>query len=167
VTGKRKRKTMHYTAIVHREGKQWLAEFPDASGCQTFADSEVELAAAAEQALEGWLEAHLVDGKAPPRPRSRVKVPAKRKAMRVLVSPRLTVALGIRWTRHDMGLTQAQIAAKIGVSQQQIAKLEDPDENPTLKSLDRVARGIGLQFELAFTVAEPERARASGKRRAA
>jgi predicted RNase H-like HicB family nuclease len=57
---------MDYVANVHREGTQWVAEFPDAPGCQTFADSKEELRAAAQEALEGWLEAHLAARQVPP-----------------------------------------------------------------------------------------------------
>ena len=51
---------MQFDAYIHREGKAWLAEFPDCPGCQTFADSRDALPGAAAEALEGWLESHLV-----------------------------------------------------------------------------------------------------------
>ena len=31
---------MQYVATITRAGASWLAEFPDAPGCQTFAESE-------------------------------------------------------------------------------------------------------------------------------
>jgi hypothetical protein len=34
---------MHYTAIVRREGRHWLADFPDCPGCQTFSVSQTLL----------------------------------------------------------------------------------------------------------------------------
>src|SRR5213079_3626750 len=43
--------TMHYTAVVTREGKQTLAEFPGCPGCQTFADRDEDIAERAEEAL--------------------------------------------------------------------------------------------------------------------
>jgi len=70
---------MDYAAYIHLEGKHRLAEFPDAPGCQTFASSADELRVAAQEALEGGLEARLVDGYAPPRPRVRRKAPGRRK----------------------------------------------------------------------------------------
>ena len=60
---------MHYTAIVTKEGKQTLAEFPGCPGCQTFADPGEDVAERAEEALAGWLEAQLVSGQAPPEPK--------------------------------------------------------------------------------------------------
>lgn len=142
---------MHYVAYVHREGKRWLAEFPDAPGCQTFASSEVALRRAAKEALEGWLEAHLVGGEAPRRPRSRRRAPVRRRLLVVHVDPRLATAVHLRWARQDAGLSQAQLAQRVGVSQQQIAKLENPDENPTLGTVVKVFEALGL--ELAITVA--------------
>jgi predicted RNase H-like HicB family nuclease/DNA-binding XRE family transcriptional regulator len=141
---------MYYVTYVHPEGNQWLAEFPDAPGCQTFADTPEQLMAAAQEALEGWLEAHLVDGDAPPRPKLRRAAPEGRRAMKVTVRSSLSAALSIRWARQDLDISQAELARRIGVSQQQIAALEDPDKNPTLRSLDEVAKGLGLQLDVSF-----------------
>jgi predicted RNase H-like HicB family nuclease/DNA-binding XRE family transcriptional regulator len=141
---------MYYVAHVHQEGQQLLVEFPDAPGCQTFVDSPQELHAAAQEALEGWLEAHLVDGEAPPRPKLRHKAPEGRRAMKIGVAPSLSAALSIRWARQDLDLSQADLARRLGVSQQQIAALEDPDKNPTLRSLDEVAKGLGLRLDVTF-----------------
>ncbi len=144
---------MHYAAYVHREGKRWLAEFPDAPGCQTFAGSEARLRGAAKEALEGWLETHLLGGEAPERPRVRRRAPGGRKLVRVHVDPLLATAVHLRWARQDAGLSQAQLAKRVGVSQQQIAKLENPDENPTLRTLDKVVKALGLELEISISAA--------------
>jgi predicted RNase H-like HicB family nuclease/DNA-binding XRE family transcriptional regulator len=142
---------MRYKALVFREGSSWLAEFPDCPGCQTFADSEEELSGMAKDALEGWLEAHLVDGQAPPRPsRNHGAAPRGRTVMEVPVSPRLAVALRIRWERQRARLTQGELALRAGVTQQQIAKLEHPDENPSIGTLAKVADALGLELEVSF-----------------
>ncbi len=59
---------MRYPALVSREGPNWLIEFPDCPGCQTFARSEADVTARAREALEGWLEVAREDGEAPPAP---------------------------------------------------------------------------------------------------
>src|SRR5262252_1312669 len=105
---------MFYTAYVYAEGKRWLAEFPDAPGCQTFADSMDELRADAREALEGWLEVHLVKGKAPPRPGAHRRAPKGMESMEVHISPSLA---------------------------------------PTLASIERAAKALGLNLELSFTPA--------------
>jgi DNA-binding XRE family transcriptional regulator/predicted RNase H-like HicB family nuclease len=143
---------MHYDAYVHREGKHVLAEFPDCPGCQTFADNADVLATTAQEALEGWLEAHLVSGQIPPRPIERSGAPQAKKLARIPVRAGLTAALTIRWARHDAGLSQTELGKRAGVKQQQIAKLEDPDENPTLETLEKVARALGLTVNIGLEV---------------
>lgn len=141
---------MQYSAYISREGKYVLADFPDCPGCQTFAENGDALASAAKEALEGWLEAHLVDGQIPPRPVARKTAPAGRKLARIDVRPGLAAALLIRWAREDARLSQKELGARARVSQQQIAKLENPDENPTLETLEKVGKALGLNLTLGF-----------------
>ncbi len=88
----------------------------------------------------------------PPRPPSRAPASIPRRAWLrwVPVSARLAAVLTLRWARQDAGLTQAQLAKRAGVSQQQIAKLESPDGNPTLVTLERVAAALGRHLEVGF-----------------
>ncbi len=141
---------MQYKAFVCRDSDQYLIEFPDCPGCQTFADSADEVVPTASEALEGWLEAHLVDGQAPPRPKEHT-VPMGCSPLDVIVPAGLSAALSLRWARQDAGLSQAALAARAGVSQQQIAKLEHPDENPTIGTLRKVA--VALELEVTLDVA--------------
>ena len=143
-----------YDAFVTREGKVTLAEFPDCPGCQTFAEKGDALPAIAQDALEGWLETHLLGGEVPPKPKARKRAPAGAKLASVPVRPGLWAALMIRWARSDAGISQRELAARAGVSQQQIAKLENPDENPTVGTLDKVARALGLVLNVGFEAAE-------------
>ncbi|HEX7603172.1 MAG TPA: type II toxin-antitoxin system HicB family antitoxin [Polyangiaceae bacterium] len=138
---------MHYTARISREGKHWLAEFVDAPGCQTFATSRSELEPMATDALIGWLEAYLVTGHAPPPPRSR-RVSGN--VLRVVVPPGLSVAIKLRWARRAANLTQGELATRAHVSQQQIAKLERSDENPTIATLAKVAAALDVRLEVDF-----------------
>lgn len=54
----------------------------------------------------------------------------------------------IRDARRAAGLTQAQLAARLGVSQSAIAKLEREGSNPTVETLDRVLRPTGHRLQL-------------------
>lgn len=54
----------------------------------------------------------------------------------------------IRDARRAAALTQAQLAASLGVSQSAIAKLEREGCNPTVKTLDRVLRATGHRLQL-------------------
>jgi DNA-binding XRE family transcriptional regulator/predicted RNase H-like HicB family nuclease len=140
---------MHYVAYISKEGRHTLAEFPDCPGCQTFSDGE-DLADVAREALEGWLEAHLVDGQVPPRPVEHTGAPKGVSVANIPVRAGLAVALEIRWARRDRGLSQGELGKIANVSQQQIAKLENPDENPSLATLEKVGRAMGLEVAVAF-----------------
>jgi transcriptional regulator with XRE-family HTH domain len=74
------------------------------------------------------------------------------------VRPGLAAALEIRWARNDAGLSQKALGKLAGnINQQQIAKLEDPDENPSLETLAKVGRALGLEVSVAFE--KPDRLR--------
>lgn len=133
---------MRYHAKVERDGRYWTVVFVDAPGCATFGTSRAKAVAAAREALEGWLEAHLVAGRAPQRPVEH------RRCEAVDVNPQLSVAVTLRWARQDAGLTQAELARRVGVSQQQVAKLERPGANPSIATLRKVAEALGVRVEL-------------------
>jgi predicted RNase H-like HicB family nuclease/DNA-binding XRE family transcriptional regulator len=135
---------MEYHVKLKHEGRWWTAEFVDAPGCVTQGSSKARAVTAAHEALAGWLEAHLVDGRSPPRPvRRRGTAP-------IVVDPQLAVAVALRWARLDAGFTQAQLAARAGVSQQQVAKLERPGANPSVATLRKIADALGARLELSL-----------------
>lgn len=149
---------MQYVANITREGRHWLAEFPDAPGCQTFADSEHALRAMAQDALEGWLRAHLVSGEVPARPKRRT---VSLTAWAVPVGAGLSVAVQLRWARNDAGLSQQQLAERAGVSQQQIAKLENPKSNPSIETVAKVCRALDVVLDVAIGAPPKVRGRAA------
>lgn len=51
--------------------------------------------------------------------------------------------------RRDAGLTQAQLARRLGISQAAVARLERPDSNPRLATLDRALRATGAELRLS------------------
>ncbi|HYF55831.1 MAG TPA: helix-turn-helix domain-containing protein [Salinarimonas sp.] len=64
------------------------------------------------------------------------------------------VALAIRKMREDAGLTQKELAAKIGTSQPVIARLERSGaRRPNIRTLEKIAkavnRGMTVRFESA------------------
>ncbi len=135
---------MRYAAVITKEGLQTLADFPDCPGCQTFADPGEDIAAVAQEALAGWLETHLQEGDAPPRPSARK---LRGKTVWIEVPAVLASKLIIRWARQDAGLSQSQLAKRAGVAQQMIAKLEHPDYTPGIELLERVMKALGIRIE--------------------
>lgn len=138
---------MQYPAVITREGKFLLAAFPDCPGCQTFVEEGESIEEAAQEALEGWLESNLGRDLVPPQPSSRIG--KGQRILRVPVDPRLGVRLELRWAREDADLTQARLAQRVGMSQQQLAKLESGG-NPTLSTLSRVAQGLGRRVVVSL-----------------
>jgi antitoxin HicB len=149
---------MNYIAKIAREGDRWLVAFPDCPGCQTFGRTKEQAIEMAREALEGWLETGLLHGDVPPRPRPHRGVPIR-------VRSRLDVAIQIRWLRAELGLTQAALAKRVGVTQQQIAKLENPDANPTIATLDAVTSGADAQLVVHIAPRRAASARKSTPRR--
>jgi len=159
---------MRYLARTWTEGDATLAEFPDCPGCQTFADEGEDLAADAAEALQGWLEATMAGGDVPPRPSARLSPRRGKGILPVDVPTRLAVKLSLRWARQARGLTQAQLAALAGVSQPNVAQIENPDSNPTLATLEKVAAALGCRLEIALapiTIRAPARAPAARRAR--
>jgi antitoxin HicB len=132
---------MQYSAKLTKEGRQTLIEFPDAPGCVTYANRESEIARLALEALTGWLEANLASGQVPP-------VPKSRRGLGVQVPALLALKVSLRQARAVAGLTQAALAKRMGVAQQQVARLEDPDSNPTIESLERAALALGAELRI-------------------
>jgi len=61
----------------------------------------------------------------------------------------------IRDARAQAGMTQAELAQRLGVSQPAVAKLERPGANPTVETLDRVLRAAGHRLMLDAPAREP------------
>ena len=137
---------MFYQAKVTHDDDTWLAEFPDCPGCQTEADTEDELLAMAKEALHGWLEVSMEHGDVPIAPRHH----GVQGFMRVDVPPDLAVRLQLRLARHNAGLSQDALAKRVGVTQQQIAKLEHPESNASITTLAKVAAALGMTLDVRF-----------------
>lgn len=140
---------MQYVAKVSRDRGRTLVDFPDCPGCQTFARKGEDVVAVAREALEGWLELHLEDGAAPPRPAAKIRGSA-RSSLLVRIDPSLAIRLAIRWGRQDRQLSQGDLAKLVGVSRQQISLLETEGSNLTIGTLKKVARALGSEVSVDF-----------------
>jgi len=157
---------MRYPAVVTKEGKNLLADFPTCPGCQTFAPPGCDIEHEAKEALELWLESNLQERILPPRPPRTFKS-RKGTVLWVPVEPKLAVKLELRSMREDLGLTQAELAKLAGVSQPSIAQLESPDSNPTIETLNRVAQAMGAQIDFHPSAGESVKSYAKQLRRLA
>lgn len=55
--------------------------------------------------------------------------------------------------RRASGLTQKDLADRTGIAQADISKLENGNANPSLKTLQRLADGMGMKLKLEFVPA--------------
>lgn len=58
------------------------------------------------------------------------------------------VGLAIRMSRIEQGLTQAQLAANLGVSRQWIIKVERGTANPSYETLFLIAENMGFRIDI-------------------
>lgn len=58
------------------------------------------------------------------------------------------VGLAIRMARVERGLTQAQLAATLGVSRQWLIDIERGRGNPSYETLFRIAEKMGFHIEI-------------------
>ena len=56
--------------------------------------------------------------------------------------------------RKNAGLTQKDLAARTGIAQADISKLESGRGNPSLRTLQRLADGMGMKLKLEFVPAD-------------
>jgi transcriptional regulator with XRE-family HTH domain len=60
----------------------------------------------------------------------------------------------LRTARREAGLTQAELAARLGTSQAAVARLERADTNPRLATLERALRAAGQRLQLSAAAAD-------------
>lgn len=66
----------------------------------------------------------------------------------------------VRALRHDKGLSQEELARRIGSTQPAVARLEAGGLTPTLGTLERIAEALDLRLDIRFArVASPSKAR--------
>jgi transcriptional regulator with XRE-family HTH domain len=64
-------------------------------------------------------------------------------------------SLLLKNARREAGLTQAELARQLGVSQAAVAKLERPGANPTVETLDDALWETGHRLTLTAPVRRP------------
>lgn len=69
------------------------------------------------------------------------------------LDPEFSIIQAMIDARKASGLTQKQLADKTGIAQADISKLENGSANPSLRTLRRLAEGMGMQLKLEFVPA--------------
>lgn len=60
------------------------------------------------------------------------------------------VLLQILHMRSEQHLTQAELAARTGLRQSNISRIEKGESVPTIPTLSRIAKGLGKKLEIRF-----------------
>lgn len=66
------------------------------------------------------------------------------------LEPEFEIIQAIIDTRKATKLTQKELAEKTGIAQGDISKLENGSGNPSLKTLMRLAKGMGKKLKIEF-----------------
>ena len=74
-----------------------------------------------------------------------------------LASLQALVAAEISMRRQELGLSQKQLAEKMGVSQTMVSRWESGDVNFTLKTLVQIAAVLGIEMRPPFALRDPYR----------
>ena len=66
------------------------------------------------------------------------------------LEPVYDIVSAIALARAEQNLTQRELAERCGMRQSAFARLESGNANPTLKTLQQVARGLGKKLRISF-----------------
>ena len=139
---------IQFQAKIYKDESAYSVEFPDLPGCFSMGTSLEEAKQMAAEALSLYLE----DARDP---HWRIPVAKARRGKNYYwIQPRFDIAIAIliRHARLKHGLTQAKLAEQVGITVQQLQKLETPGKsNPTVKTLAAISQALdeNLKIELA------------------
>ena len=74
------------------------------------------------------------------------------------LEPEFAVVQAIIDARTAAGMTQKELSEKTGITQGDISRLERGNANPSLKTLQRLAAGMGMRLKVEFLPEERHRA---------
>jgi transcriptional regulator with XRE-family HTH domain len=66
------------------------------------------------------------------------------------LEPEFAIMQAMIEARKNTGLTQKQLCERTGIAQGDISKLENGSANPSLKTLQRLATGMGMKLRIEF-----------------
>lgn len=70
------------------------------------------------------------------------------------LEPEFAIIQAIIDARKSSGLTQKQLSERTGIAQSDISKLESGNANPSLKTMQRLASGMGMKLKVEFLPAK-------------
>lgn len=137
---------MYYTAKITEDKIHggYVVEFPDLHGVVTEGDTMNEAIGNAEEALDLWLSDKLEDNKDIPAPKTHTGA----NFHQIIVNSATATAILIRNERGRRPMSE--VADAIGTSAQSYYRLERAKSNPTIKTLEKIAKASGKRLEVSF-----------------
>jgi len=134
----------YFAKIEKQSDGNYLVEFPELEGCLTEGKTLGKALENAKEALDGYLASHCDRNRNLPKP----KAHKGKHFFAVSVDIRVAFALHLRRLRMKKGLTQSEVARRLGISQQAYAKLETPNCNPSLDTIKRLSDALHVEIDL-------------------
>ena len=66
------------------------------------------------------------------------------------LEPEFAIVKAMAEARRSTGITQEELSQRTGIAQSDISKLENGNANPSLKTLKRLADGLGMTLKVEF-----------------
>ncbi len=66
------------------------------------------------------------------------------------IEPEFSLIRSLKATRKEKGLTQKELSELTGIAQADLSKIENGNANPSLKTLKRLAEGLGKKLQISF-----------------
>lgn len=142
----------HAVIFFENDSKTYGVRFPDFPGIITYGKTFDEAKEMAAEALSLALESDFDRHQPLPTPR-RAKARPGEKTVFIPMDPEVKTAYLIRKWRESSGLTQKQLAGRLGVSFQAYQRMERPGRsNLTVATLQRIATALNGHLELDLHV---------------
>ena len=71
------------------------------------------------------------------------------------LEPEFEIIRALIDARKSAGITQKDLSQRTGIAQSDISKLENGNANPSLRTLQRLAAGLGMQVKIQFLPIQP------------
>lgn len=141
---------MKYHFKIHKEGKGFWAQCIELEGCITQGDSKEELHENMQEALNLYIDEPANSKRLASLPDDSISV--SRSIVKVQVDPSIAFAFMVRYNRIQHGLTQKEVASKLGFDNiYSYQRLENKNCNPTLKILSQIKK-IFPEFSIDFAL---------------
>ena len=68
------------------------------------------------------------------------------------LQPERAIIQAIIDARKASGLTQKELSERTGIAQSDISKIENGNANPSINTLQRLAKGMGMRLRIEFVL---------------